>query len=301
MFANRKSRAVVVVGLSLVLLSCVTPPLAGQTLTKMWTDFHGNDVIDVYEYDDGSYEAHVYEILEDGTWKLVAVDFGNPNPVDGTDEGPGDFQSKKDLAKQNGLVKGIVGQVKPALQNTRVGKHLTNNGKGPVVVWNPSDDGNGGGMKPGKATEGAKPGGDLWSLHGPDNTLEKDWDKIVAAIDKELQMGHSFDGNAPLGEQIRDMIKNGKKNDNKGNDGDGSSLPGYLDKYYKSNPAYAEVSLPNPEEKSFVLMGPSTKGLKVTGRTGKSSLQGTSLNFGALGGGMRLGGAGPSAVGRIGR
>jgi len=92
-------------------------------------------------------------------------------------------------------------------------------------------------------------------------------------------------GGGPIGEQVKGMLKKGKKKDS-GDDGDDDAKPGDAGLWGQEYPANPELVNPVPA-KTFVLMSParsvSPSGAQGSSRNAPPSRLGTTLNIGAFG------------------
>jgi hypothetical protein len=203
----------------------------------------GGEVVHAEMDDEGGILVVFYSADEDLYWYTYFSANGdseseeigniNPNPEDGTTT-PGDWDSRLALLKQHGG-NGMSG---PALEETPLGMHLAGKGKGIGPLHNPSNEDAPGGQSPSNSS--------WWS--------DKDaFEQMMEGAG--YPHGPGFDGNGgPMGGQIRDALKRGKKGGG-GDSGMKRSDGGFWD---ENMPGPPELVNPATRKKSFTLMAPLT-------------------------------------------
>lgn len=119
----------------------------------------------------------------------------NPNPDDG-ETTPGDQSMREALLLQRG---GGGRPPIPAFEKTPVGKHQTANGKGPVVLWNPSDEQGGSGRNS--------------TGKGVNDLNLKEMFEEKSGFGTGQTTGFHVNGQA-INSQVKNMIKKGNGGDN---------------------------------------------------------------------------------------
>ncbi|MBC8874751.1 MAG: hypothetical protein H8E44_35475 [Planctomycetes bacterium] len=228
-------------------LMLVCPSISSAGYTIVWAEFHGTRIHAIKEFDEGDMWFVIYDVLTD---ELVYAEpfksSGNPSP----DGGSTGLKPDKEAIVE--LLKKIGGATQPAVDfwKTPLGLHLIQNGKGPKPIVDPADLG-----------------------------------AMAHGFDGEGGGGGGFDpGGGPLGEQVKGMIKKGKKKDDDGDNDDAKPEDhGLWGPEYPANP---ELVNPVPA-KIFVLMSParsiSPSGEQESSRNAPPSRPGTTLNIGAFG------------------